>query len=163
MAGMIAGMLLAVIGTAAMSVWAQGRPLQAGGPGLFMGDPAHMERGIDHLLKGVDATDAQRAKIKQIVQAATGDLKAQREAGRALHEQGLQLFMAPVVDAAAVEALRQQSQALHDLVSKRVTQAMLDISAVLTPEQRVKLGERIQQRAEKMREHRQHGASAPAN
>jgi len=168
-AGVITGMVVAVAGTAGISAWAQpARPMQGGGgPGLFMGDPAHMGRGIGRMLKSVDATEAQRDQVKKIVAAAAADLKTQRDAGRALHEQGRQLFMAPVVDARAVETVRQQTQALHDQASKRITQAMLDISTVLTPEQRVKLGERMKQRADKMhermRDHRQHGASAPAN
>lgn len=161
------GLLMAVAGTVAVSAWAQshGGPHGGGfgGPGMFMGRPEHVSRMVDHMLDGVNATDAQRAQVKQIVQAAATDLKAQHEAARGLHEQGLQLFTAPVVDARAVEALRQQTLAQHDQASKRVTQALLDISAVLTPEQRVKLGERIRQRAEHMREHMQHhgGASAP--
>lgn len=124
-----------------------------GGPGmgLFAGRPEHVGRMVDHWLEGTDATEAQRTKIKQIAQAAATDLKAQADAGRGMRVKGLQLFTAPTVDAAAVEALRQQHVAQHDAASRRVTQAMLDISQVLTPEQRVKLGQRLQQRAEKMR------------
>jgi Spy/CpxP family protein refolding chaperone len=129
-----------------------------------MGNPERIGRAVDHMLDGLNATDAQRAQVKQIAQAAAADLKTQHQAGRGLHEQGLALFTAPVVDARAVEALRQQSLAQHDQASKRVTQALLDISAVLTPEQRVKLGERIKQRAQHMHERtdRRGAASAAA-
>lgn len=156
------GLLVAVAGTLAVSAWAQGhghgmRGGDFGGPGMFMG-------GAEHMLDGLNATDTQRTQIKQIAQAAATDMKAQREAARSLREQGLQLFTAPVVDARAVEALRVQMLAQHDQSSKRMTQAMLDISAVLTPEQRVKLGERMKQRAQRMQEHMQRrgAASAPA-
>ena len=74
-------------------------------------------------------------------------MKAQREAGRALREQGLQLFTQPTVDATAAEALRQQMLAQHDQASKRMLQAMLDVAKVLTPEQRAQLAERMKQRA----------------
>jgi Spy/CpxP family protein refolding chaperone len=165
MAGVITGVVVAVAGTAGISAWAQ--PARAmhggGGPGMFMGDPAMMSHGLDRLLDSVNATDAQRSQIKQIAAAAANDLKAQREQGHALRDQGRQLFMAPVVDARAVETVRQQTQALHDQTSKRITQAMLDISTVLTPEQRVKIGERIKQREDKMRAHHPRGASAPDN
>jgi len=161
------GLLMAVAGTVAVSAWAQGHHGMHGGgdfagPGMFMGQPEQMGRGVDRMLDGVNATDAQRAQVKQIVQAAAADLKAQHEAARGLHEQGLKLFTAPVVDARAVEALRQQGLAQHDQASKRITQAMLDISAVLTPEQRVKLGERMKQRAEHIHERMQHGAAGSA-
>jgi periplasmic protein CpxP/Spy len=163
---MALGLLVAVAGTLAVSAWAQGghghRGGGFGGAGLFMGQPEHVARGVDRLLDGLNATDAQRAQITQIAQAAAVDLKAQREAGRGLRERGLQLFTAPVVDARAVEALRVQTLAQHDQSSKRVTQALLDVSNVLTPEQRVKLGERIKQRGERMRNHMERrGASAP--
>jgi Spy/CpxP family protein refolding chaperone len=163
------GLLMAVAGTVAVSAWAQAHGPRGGGdfggPGMFMGPPEHAGRAVDHLLDGLNATDAQRTQVKQIVQAAATDLKAQHDAARGLHEQGLALFTAPVVDARAVETLRQQTLAQHDQASKRVTQALLDISAVLTPEQRVKLGERIKQRAERMREHMQHrgGPKPPSN
>lgn len=162
------GLAMALAGTLAVSAWAQGHGHRGGGDfggaGMFMGRGDDAGRGLDRMLDSVNATDAQRAQIKQIAQAAAADLKAQRASSRGLHEQGLQLFTAPVVDARAVEALRVQRLAQHDQASKRMTQAMLDISAVLTPEQRVKLGERIKQRAQRMQEHKQHrgAASGPA-
>lgn len=129
-----------------------------GGPGMMMfgGSPERIGRAVDHMLDGLNATEAQRAQIKQIATAAAADLKAQRAAARELHDKSLQIFTAPNVDAAAAEALRQQMLAQHDQASKRVLQAMLDASKVLTPEQRAKFGERIKQRQERMqRRHRE--------
>lgn len=116
------------------------------GPGLFGGPPERIERGVDRMLDGLQATDAQRAQVKQIALAAASDLKAQREAGRGLFERSLQLFAAPVVDANAAEQLRQQMLAQHDQSSRRVLQAMLDISRVLSPEQRATLTQRMKER-----------------
>jgi Spy/CpxP family protein refolding chaperone len=59
------------------------------------------------------------------------------------------------VDAGAAEALRQQMLTQHDQASKRVLQAMLDVSKVLTPEQRAKIGERMKQRQTIMQERMQ--------
>lgn len=148
-------MLMAVLATVAVAGWAQpmGHGPRAGMGGMMMGgSPERIGRMIDHLLDGLNATDAQRSQIKQIAQAASADVKAQREAGRGLRKRGLQLFTAPNVDPAAVEALRQQMLAQHDQTSRRITQAMLDISRVLTPEQRAKIGERMQARAARMRD-----------
>ena len=113
-----------------------GRGLQRGpeGPG---GDMRHMGRLLD-LAK---ATAEQRSQIHQIMQAARQELQAQREAGRKLREQQAALLTQPTVDAAAVEALRQQMLSQHDQASKRMTQALVDASRVLTPEQRKLVGE----------------------
>ena len=157
---LVAGVLLAVSATVAVSAWAQHAPggpghHGMGGPGMFMGSPEHMGRMIDHMLDGLNASDAQRTQIKQIAQAAATDLKSERDAGRALREKSLQIFSAPTVDTAAAESVRQQMLAQHDAASRRMLQAMLDISRVLTPEQRAKIGEQMKQRSEMMRERMQ--------
>jgi Spy/CpxP family protein refolding chaperone len=160
---LVAGVVLAMSATVAVSAWAQPgghhRHRHGGGmagPSLFMGSPERIGHGVDRLLKGLNASDAQRTQIKQIAQQAAADLKTQRTAGRGLHEKSLQIFTAPTVDAAAAESVRQQMLAQHDTVSHRVLQAMLDISNVLTPEQRATLGEQIKQRQQHRHERMQH-------
>ena len=159
----VLGLLVALSATVGLSAWAQhgpgghGEHGGMGGAGMFGGAPEHMGRMLDRMLDGLSATDAQRAQIKQIAEAAATDMKAQREAGRALREKGMQIFTAPTVDAAAAEQLRQQMLAQHDQMSRRALQAMLDASKVLTPEQRAKLGERMKQRGDSMRERMQRG------
>jgi periplasmic protein CpxP/Spy len=157
---MMAGLVLAVSATVALSAWA--RPGAGGhhgggmgGPALFMGSPERIDRGVDRLLDGLNASDAQRAQIKQIARQAAEDLKGQRETGRALREKSMQIFTAPTVDAAAAESARQQMIAQHDASSRRVLQAMLDISRVLTPEQRAKVAEHMKQRQQRMQERMQ--------
>lgn len=166
-----AGLVLAISSTIGLSAWAQpgfgghgghGGHGRHGGPGLFMGSPEHMNRGIDRMLDGLNASDAQRAQIKQIVQQAAADLKAQRETGKSLRERGMQIFSAPTVDAAAAESVRQQMLVQHDNASRRTLQAMLDISRVLTPEQRAKVAERMKQRHQHMEERmKRHAEQAP--
>lgn len=116
------------------------------GPGLFGGPPERIERGVDRMLDGVQATDAQRAQVKQIALAAAQDMKAQRAAGRGLFERNMLLFAAPVVDANAAEQMRQQMLSQHDQSSRRMLQAMLEISRVLSPEQRATLAQRMKDR-----------------
>ena len=123
-----------------------------GGMMLFNGPPEHIARLVDHMLDGLGATDAQRAQIKQIAQAAGVDLKAQRDAGRSLRDKGMQAFAAPTIDAAAAESVRQQIVAQQDQASKRVLAALLDIGKVLTPEQRARIGDRMKQRQAMMQE-----------
>ena len=126
---------------------------------LFGGSPEHVGRAVDHMLDGLGATDAQRAQINQIAQAAAVDLKAQREAGRGLRERGLQIFAAPNVDAAAAESVRQQMHAQQDQSGRRMLQALVDVSRVLTPEQRTKVAERIRSREAQMHDRLQRNRS----
>ena len=154
---MVLSVLMAVSATVAISAWAQPMGHGPGGSMMFGGPPERVARGVDHMLDGLNATDAQRTQIKQIAQAAAADLQAQREATRALREKSMQIFAAPAVDAAAAESVRQQLGVKHDDASRRTLQAMLDVSRVLTPEQRAKLAERMKQRGE---HHRDRGAMA---
>lgn len=107
--------------------------------------PLEDNRMLKHMLDDVKATDAQRAKINQIAEAARKDVKAQLDAGRGLHEKSVQILSAPQIDDAAAESVRQQLLAVHDKVSKRTLQAMLDISRVLTPEQRARVARHIKE------------------
>ena len=155
---MMVSVLVVAAAAIAVSAEAQERPHgMRGGEGghgmmMFGGSPERMDRRIDHLLDGLNATDAQRSQVKQIAIAAATDLRAQREAGKGLRERSLQIFAAPNIDAAAAESVRAQMQAQHDQASRRALQAMLEIGKVLTPEQRAKIGERLKQRGAMMHE-----------
>lgn len=106
------------------------------------GAPRHMERMLDR----IGASEAQRAQIQQLRQAATPDMKAQREAGRALREQQRQVLSAATIDTNRAEQLRMQMVEHHDKTSRRRTQLMIDVAQVLTPEQRAQLGTMMAQR-----------------
>jgi Spy/CpxP family protein refolding chaperone len=112
------------------------------------------------MLEAVNASAEQKSQVKAIVDAAQADLKAQREGGRALMDQQMQLFAQPTVDARAAEALRQQMLARHDSASKRMLQAMLDVSRVLTPEQRKQLADKMAERRSMMERHQRDGRGA---
>lgn len=99
-----------------------------------------------HMLERAGASAEQRGQIEQIMKSAREELRGQREQERALHTQMRAQFALPSVDAAAVETLRQQLQALHETRSKRMTQAMLDASRVLSAEQRQQLAARMADR-----------------
>jgi Spy/CpxP family protein refolding chaperone len=177
----LVGMLMTLLAAVGVSAWAQSPPpppppsgMDGGppprGPGMhdghghgdmhgdmgpgamFGGSPERMGRKIDFMLDGLGATDAQRTQIKQIAMQTAADLKTQAEAGRAMRDQGMQIFTAPTVDAAAAENLRQQMLKQHDQMSRRVTQAMLAVANVLTPEQRAKLGQRMHDRQARMQD-----------
>ncbi|OYU98253.1 MAG: hypothetical protein CFE45_17210 [Burkholderiales bacterium PBB5] len=120
-----------------------------GGPGAGMMGAMPPERLLDE----AGATAEQKTKIREIMKAAQADLRQQREGGRKLHEQLAAVLAAPKVDAAAAEGLRAKLQAQHDAASKRMLQATLEASAVLSPEQRQKMAERMKQRRDMMERH----------
>ena len=136
------------------AMMAQGPMGGPGGPGGHGGRGGGMFEGMmTRMLDRVNATPEQRTQIQQILQNQASEMRAQHEAGRALRQQAMALFAQPTVDAKAVEALRQQQLAMHDTASKRMTAAMLQISDVLTPEQRKQMADYMSQRSEMMQRH----------
>jgi len=105
------------------------------------------ERMADRIVSAVDGTPEQKQRITTIAQAAMQDLRPLREQMRTARTRSIELLKAPSVDRAAIEALRGQQIALADGASKRLAQALADTAEVLTPEQRVKLAERMQRRS----------------
>ena len=127
-----------------------GMGMKGGGPGVgMMGGP-----GAARWLDGVGATAEQKAQLQAIHEAARKDMESIRQSGRTLRDQMRSALAQPNVDAGAVETLRQQMLAHHDTASKRMTQAMLDASKVLTPEQRKQVSEQFAQRRAMMERHR---------
>lgn len=151
----LSGMALAVVASFAQPVSAQAASApRSASPAVAKGMGGHpmmmlgSGKRLDHLLTNVGASDAQRAQIKQIADAVAVDLKPLHDAGRALHQQSVQVLTAASVDANAAETVRAQMSANHDQVSRRMTRAMLDVANVLTPEQRTKLATHLQMRSE---------------
>jgi Spy/CpxP family protein refolding chaperone len=137
-----------------------GRDRQGGHPGHgMMAGPGmglpFAGPGFERLLDDVKATEAQRKQIREITDKARGDLRALHEKARDQRQDPMAIWTAPKIDAAEAEKQRQQMLAQHDLVSKRMLQAMLDVGQVLTPEQRAKAAEGLKQRREHMRERMQ--------
>jgi periplasmic protein CpxP/Spy len=144
-----ATVLVAVLGTVSLTAWAQ----PGGHPGGGMGMGFMHGRGVEHMLDAVNATADQRSQVKAIVERTMADMKAQHDSGKALRQQTMKLFAEPVVDANRAEALRQQMLQQHDQASRRIMQAMLEVSRVLTPDQRKQLADRMAQRGEMMERH----------
>jgi Spy/CpxP family protein refolding chaperone len=158
-----AGLALAVVAAAAMApAHAHGGGMTgmspighhaAMGPGGPGGGAPMIGRMLERMLDQVGATADQRTQIRAITDAAAADLRALQESGRTLRAESLQLFAQPNVDASAIEAQRQKMLQQHDQVSRRMTQAMLDVSRVLTPEQRAQWVERMSERRQMMERH----------
>lgn len=113
-------------------------------------DPAAMERRLEAMisyrLADIDATAEQKSRIASIMKAAANDLSSLRGQGGELRRKSMQLLVAPTIDRAQLEALRVQQLQIHETVSRRMLQALADAAEVLTPEQRAKFAEQMQQR-----------------
>ena len=118
-----------------------------GGSGLDPQTAAkRVDRGLERVLSMVDASDAQKSRARDIAHAALQDLGGHRDAHRAARARAIELLAAPVIDRNAIETLRAETLARADQVSRRVVAAPADLAEVLTPEQRARLGSRVESR-----------------
>ena len=123
-----------------------------GGGGEAMSPEAakeHLQVATKWMLRDIDASAEQQDRVNAIVASAVDDLFRLRDR----HQQNRDAFHAQLgggatVDRAALEEIRKSEMGLADEASKRLVQALADVSDVLTPEQRLALAERI---------HRHHG------
>ena len=157
-----AALLLALSAAVVSSAHAQpaaAHPGMGHGMGHGMTDSGMMS---ERMLDAVGASAEQKTQVRDLLKAAQDDRRKQHEGDQALRNKMMGLLAAPQVDAAAAEALRQQLQARRDVASKRQLQAMLDVGAVLTPEQRQKLADRMKTRQDMMQRHqRERQATEP--
>lgn len=145
MSALAMGSAFAVVSTPSHANPAPGQvPVAAHHDMMMQGGP-----GLTRMLDAAKATPEQRAKIEKITASARDDLKAGHELGAKLREQTMTLFAQPTVDAAAAEALRQQMLVQHDQATRRMLQAMVEVSQVLTPEQRLQIAEQMKSRGER--------------
>ena len=126
-----------------------------GGPGapgpMGFGGPREMRQ----LLDSVNATDAQRTQIRDLMRGAEPAMRAERQTVEGLRAEQLKLLTQPTLDPAAAEAVRQKMLTQQDQASKRQLALMLDVSRVLTPDQRAKVATQMAQ------EHRRPGRGEP--
>jgi Spy/CpxP family protein refolding chaperone len=97
------------------------------------------EKRIDHMLSKVDASKEQKAKAAEIVKKSVLNGAPLAEQMRGNHEKILTLLKAKEIDKAAIEQLRIDQSKTMDDISKQMTQTILAIAELLTPEQRAKL------------------------
>jgi Spy/CpxP family protein refolding chaperone len=102
-------------------------------------DAEDVRFAVAWVLREVDASEAQVARVSEIATRAVADLEALRDLHRARHD----AFTAALVtgDRGALEALRRESLASLEGASQRVVAALADAAEVLTPEQRQRLAD----------------------
>jgi Spy/CpxP family protein refolding chaperone len=118
-------------------------------------DPESMQRRAEAMVKfwlaDVDATEAQEKQIAGIMTTTMRELAPLREKHHEARKQAMEALSRPQVDRGALETIRAQEIALADQVSRRITQSLADAADVLTPPQRAKLAEKMQQRRHRHR------------
>ena len=102
---------------------------------------ARVQKGVDTALDRLDATPAQRERIKPMVDAAFKDLMPLREMRRTLREDAVKILTAESVDRNALEALRAQQMQQLDTAAKRLTTALADIAGELNMSQKSQLAQ----------------------
>jgi len=118
-----------------------------GGGGEAMSPEAakeHLQIATKWMLRDIDASPEQQDRVNTIAAGVVDDLFRLKER----HQQNRDAFHAQfgggaAVDRAALEQIRKSEMGLADEASKRLVQALADVSDVLTPEQRQALAERI--------------------
>jgi Spy/CpxP family protein refolding chaperone len=123
------------------------------------GSPADMAAHIDHVLKHlyveIDATDAQKAQIEPLVKQAVDDLTPLHSQAQSAHTQFVRAFTQDAIDRNSLEAAREAHMQLADQASRRIVQLIADVGSVLTPAQRQKVADHLQQL------HGMHGGTPP--
>ena len=96
----------------------------------------YVNRWTDHVLDRLDATEEQRAEIRLIIDEALPEMLAFRRQGRELRGEGRQLLLLEPIDRVGLDRVRAEGIELADRASARGLEVFVDITEVLTPEQR---------------------------
>ena len=152
--GLIAAALVAggmVVGAGGLAVAAAGGDM-GGGMGWHHGHRGErtgmIQRRVHGALDNVGATAAQEDKVHDIIAGAATELAKDDGDHGAMRKQVLELMKAPTLDRAAFEKLRAQKIADMDAKSKVISNALFDAASQLSPEQRTKLVDNVEQRME---------------
>ena len=117
----------------------------------------NMQAKMMHMLHHVDASDAQKEKAKAVFQKYGPKLKEQRKAHAQSRRQMRKLLLTDKVDRTKAERLRQDFLKEADVHSATLRDMLIELSEVLTPEQRKKVAarmEKFEKRRQKRWEHK---------
>jgi Spy/CpxP family protein refolding chaperone len=99
----------------------------------------HAELAAEWLLRSVDASEEQQARVREVVDASLETLTPLAEQHRAHRQALLELLAQETIDRAALESLRAQELDMADQASRTLTASLADVAETLTPAQRAEL------------------------
>ncbi len=99
----------------------------------------HAELAAEWLLRSVDASEEQQARVREIVGTSLDALAPLAEQHRAHHEALTLLLGLETIDRGALESLRAQELELADHASRTLVAGIADVAESLTPAQRAEL------------------------
>ena len=138
--------------TLTLAVFAVGALTLTASRGPGHGGPAHMERFVanrlDDMLDDLRATDAQRQQIQAIKDKIVADAKALRAGHGDVHEELLAQWQLDTPDAARVHAIVDGRADSMKRLADEVTDALLQVHGILTPEQRAQIAKKAQRHRE---------------
>lgn len=113
-----------------------------GPPGLHGPLPLHH---LDRMADELGLTEDQRTAIRTVVEESKAQGEQLRAEHEGLREEGLALFTAAELDPVAIEAHRQQMLDAADAGTALMSDTMLQVAQILTPDQRVLLADKVEQ------------------
>jgi protein CpxP len=128
---------LAVVAlTFSLAVVAQARS----GGGKGRGD------GIEKILRHADLTEDQRTQLEALRDEHRAEIKPLRQELKAKREQFHQLWTAEVIDENAIWALDEEMAPLRQQMHRERLDLRIQAMHVLTPEQRLQIGEAVEKK-----------------
>jgi Spy/CpxP family protein refolding chaperone len=111
------------------------------GPGHWRGKfmRGFMEYRMDQVLTDAGASAEQKDKIKTLFKTTMDEVRPARGERKEMRAEVMKLLSAPTIDRAAIEDLRAKHVAELDAKSKTIAKAVADAAEILTPDQRKKL------------------------
>jgi protein CpxP len=110
------------------------------------GDGAHALHGQTRALRGLDLTDAQREQVRAIFKEQAGSLQERRQAARTAQRELRALALSPNFDSGRARDFADAAAKAQADIAVLRAESMSKVVALLTPEQRAKLGERQERR-----------------
>jgi periplasmic protein CpxP/Spy len=101
--------------------------------------PRHGANRLNRLFDKINATPDQRQKISEIVAGARAQTQQQHKESMVTSRSLQDALTAATLDTSLIQRLSAQREAVRAEGAKRMTQTMIDIAQVLTPEQRQQL------------------------
>lgn len=133
-------------------LFALAAPALAFGPGPgHEPTPEEREAHLEKAFEAVDATPEQRSAIRVFIEDTAPELKGLHEEGRQLREELHEVFLySETVDRSEVELLRVDAVDLFDRATSTMMDLVVDVSNVLTMDQRQTLHELKQERHQRI-------------